>query len=256
MTTFAVRIDFAASLVQEPARARRVGEILSRPCFAALGRVSAHVGDREVGHAPTSANAIAAILGNAENSGVVLDTPRGSKLEAGGEIKNGIRETNEGSTRFYGWFAFPLPDDPGPAVSAICELADAVATGAGFIVVEPDYRYAQNAALGNGVFTMRPGLTKERLREREAREVHKWKRQDQLAGVEWGTFLGAQHLARLDLAAVRAAGVFERVEVISPALAFLQVTKDPADDLREDFAPKLQRARAALAPIMIDVSAG
>jgi len=32
---------------------------------------------------------------------------------------------------------------------------------------------------------------------------------------EWGTFLDAEHLARLDIEGVRASGVFDRVELVS-----------------------------------------
>jgi hypothetical protein len=44
------------------------------------------------------------------------------------------------------------------------------------------------------------------------------------------------------------------VVLISPRLAYLQLTKDPADDLRDDFESKLQMAREALAPILMDLS--
>ena len=240
MSTLAIRIDLAAALVTDPARSRRAAEILSRPCFSDLGRVSAHRGDRDVEPAPTSLDAIAAMLGDPRNSGVVFDTPGGKKLAAGGEIKNGIRQTNEGATRFYGWLAFPLPADFTPAVSALCDLAETLNAGAGFIVVEPDYQYAQNAALETGAFKMRPGLTTRRLRECDARGLHLWKRHNELAGPEWGTFLGADHLARLEIEKVRASGAFEHVVLVSPRLAYLQITKDPADDLRDDFEAKLQ----------------
>jgi len=93
------------------------------------------------------------------------------------------------------------------------------------------------------------------MREREARYRKRELRGTHLSGPEWGTFLGAQHLAKLDLEAVRGSGAFARiVEVAHGRLAFLQVTTDPEDDLRDDFEDKLVAARAALAPIAMDLS--
>jgi hypothetical protein len=40
-----------------------------------------------------------------------------------------------------------------------------------------------------------------------------------------------------------------RVELVSPRLAYLQITADPTDDLRDDFEARLEAARMALAPI-------
>jgi hypothetical protein len=139
-------------------------------------------------------------------------------------------------------------------IVSLCALADALDTGAGFIAAEPTYNLAQNTALGGSLPKARVGLSDQRRRERRARDWHQWQRHNELAGPEWGTFLGAEHLARLDLERVRDSGAFERVVLISPGLAFLQITKDPGDDLTEVFEAKLQRARRALAPIMMDIS--
>ena len=254
MTALTVRFDFAAALVEDAERCRRVAASLMHPCFRDLERVSAHRGDRWVEHAPKMADAIVAILQDPKNSAVTFDTKRSKELVAGGEIKNGTRELNQGATRFYGYLAFPVPDDLDTTINALCELADALDTGAGFVTAEPDYAYAEKVALGGFDPKPRPGLSTRQEIERRGRYQHMWQRHNELAGPEWGTFLGAEHLARLDIEKVRASGAFERVVLVSPRLAYLQLTTNPADDLRDNFEPKLQAAREVLAPILMDLS--
>lgn len=254
MVTLAARFDFAAALVEDAQRRHRVAEILMHPCFRALERVGAHRGDRWTQHAPKSADAIVAILQDPKNSAVAFDTNRGKELVAGGEIKNGTRENNQGATRFRGELAFPVPSDLDTTIDALCELADALDTGAGFIAAEPDFLRAQDVALGGANPKLRPGLSTRQAIERRGRDWHQWQRHNELAGPEWGTFLGAEHLARLDIERVRDSGAFKRVVLVSPRLAYLQVTADPTDDLRDDFEVKLQAAREALTPILMDLS--
>lgn len=207
MVTLVVRLDFAVALVEDEQRSRRVSEILMRPCFRDLERVSAHRGDRWVQHAPKAAEAIVAILRDSNNSAVAFDTKRSKELVAGGEIKNGTRETNQGATRFYGYLAFPIPGDVDATITALCELADALDTGAGHVTGEPDYAYAEKVALGGFDPKPRPGLSARQAIERRGRYQHMWQRNNELAGPEWGTFLGAEHLARGSrLRCVRARG--------------------------------------------------
>jgi len=254
VATLAVHFDFAATLVADEQRCRRVGQILVRPCFRELERRSAHRGDRWIQHTHTSSDAIVAILRDPKNSAVSFDTKRGKEIVASGEIKNGIRESHQGATRFYGYLAFPVPDDLEGTITAICDLADALDTGAGFVAAEPAYPQAQNVALGGSKPELRPGLSTRQAIERRGRDWHQWQRHNELAGPEWGTFLGAEHLARLDIEKVQSSSAFERVVLISPRLAYLQITRDPADDLRDDFEAKLQTAREVLAPILMDLS--
>ncbi len=252
MATLAVRFDFAAAIVEDAERCRRVAEILMRPCFDDLERVSAHRGDRWILHAPKSADAIVAILGDPKNSAVSFETNRGKELVASAEIKT--RDVHEGATRFYGYLAFPVPENLDMTITAVCELADALDTGAGFVAAEPDYPRAQSVALGGFDLEPRHGLSRRQVIERRGSHRHFRRRHNELAGPEWGTFLGAEHLSRLDIEKVRASGAFERVVLVSPRLAYLQITTDPADDLRDDFEVKLQAARAALTPILMDLS--
>ena len=75
-----------------------------------------------------------------------------------------------------------------------------------------------------------------------------------LSGIEWGTFLGPEHLAagRVDLPALRASGAFDRiVEVLPGRLAYLQVTANPADDLEAGIETNLIAARLAVSTIIM-----
>jgi hypothetical protein len=147
-----------------------------------------------------------------------------------------------------------VPEDLDTTIAAVYELADVLNTGAGFVAAEPDHLSAQRVALGGFDLKPRPGLSTRQAIERRGSDRHFRRRHNEIAGPEWGTFLGAEHLMRLDLELVRASGAFERVVLVSPRLAYLQVTADPADDLRDDFEIKLQAARKALAPILMDLN--
>lgn len=175
---------------------------------------------------------------------------------ADAEIRNGARGTNGGATRFDSQLVFPVdPTTVEPTISAVCELADALDVGAGFVAVEPTYHHAHRLALGLSKPPARRGVSTRRRIERRGRDWHQWDRERLLAGPEWGTFLGAQHLAKLDLEQLRKSGAFARIIEIAPGrLAFLQVTNDPEDDLRDEFEERLAGARAALVAIAMDLS--
>src|SRR5262249_35034935 len=126
-------------------------------------------------------------------------------------------------------------------------LARIVRAAAGFIALEPKLGFAQEVALGGFRPRERAGVSEQRFRERRGRSWHDDRLATELAGVEWGTFLGPGHLARLDVGQVRAPGAFARVIEITPQLAYLQVSENPTDDLTEGFEAKLQAARHALA---------
>lgn len=254
MTTLAVHYDYACRLIDDAERRRRVAEVLCGPAFCELDRVSADRGARWFDHAPKSVEAIASILADHRNMAVSLDTGRGREIVASAQIKSGTRETNLGALPHDGYLAFPMPADVEATISALLALADALDIGAGFIAAEPTYNAGQNVALGGAKPRPRPGLSTRQAIERRGRDWHIKQIHAELAGPEWGTFLGAGHLTRLDVDQVRASGAFARVELVSPRLAYLQVTAEPTDDLRDDFEARLGAARVALAPILMDLS--
>src|SRR5678815_3084426 len=253
MTTLAVRFDFFAALVDEHERCRRVAAILMRPCFSLLERVSAHRGDRWLDHTEKSETKIVEILQDGSNRAVALETKRRRPLAANAEVQNGTQDRAETPTRFRAKLVFPVPADVEGTVTALIDLASTLRAGAGFVAAEPTYDLAHHLALGGSKPKMRPGLSERHAIERRGRDWHYQELPTKLAGPEWGTFLGAQHLSALDLDAVRASGAFYRFVAASPVLAFLQLTADPADAVREDFEPKLEAARKALAPILMDL---
>jgi hypothetical protein len=255
VTFWSIRLDFAAALVEDFARRQRVADILVRPCFRELERLSIHRGDRWIEHGPVTAERIVRILADTSNASACFDTRRGRELVATADIRNGTYETNAGPTRFNSDIVIPLDRETIDAtVESVCDLADALDVGAGFVAAEPTFRNAQSAALAATLPLARPGLSERRRIERRGYHWHQWERARLLSGPEWGTFLGGQHLEKLDLDAVRASGAFERVISISPRLAFFQVTADPDDDGRDVFEERLVGARGALSPILMDLS--
>lgn len=75
-----------------------------------------------------------------------------------------------------------------------------------------------------------------------------------LPAVHWGIHLSSGHLASLGLEKVDGSSAFHRIEKLASRLVLLPLTADAEDTLREGFDEKLQAARQALAPLLIDSS--
>jgi hypothetical protein len=255
----AIRLDFGLRLVESPDVARAVGEVLVRPCFAELSRMGGRRKDRWSRHRKPSAEAIASYLTDPNLDAVSLDTKRSQAIVvASAEVENGIRERGPSvppETRHPATIVIPYVTAELEAVtSSVCDLARTVRAAAGYIALEPKYGWAHEVALGGARPRERVGLSEQRFRERRGRGWHDDRLVAELAGVEWGNFLGPGHLARLDLGQVRASGAFARVVELGPQLAYLQVSEDPAEDLTEGFEDRLVAARRVLAPVLMDVS--
>ena len=256
--TLAVRLDYGDALTGAPAAARAVADVLARPCFAELSRLSARRKDRWSKHVKPSVELIAAYLADSSNDAISMDTKRGAELVAGAEVENGVGRDAAPvfETRLQAYLAIPyVARDLEAVVAGVCDLAAALHAAAGFIALEPSYGLAHRAAVAASRPKERTGLSEQRFRERRARLRYADRIGTELAGVEWGTFLGPGHLERVDLGELRRSGAFERVVEVSPRLAYLQVSDDPEDDLTEGFEAKLIAARLALAAITTDVSA-
>jgi hypothetical protein len=254
----AVHLDHGEALLDQPRAAHAVGEILVRPCFGKLRRLSARRRDRWSKYTKPSAEQIAAYLGDVSNDAISLDSGRSGELVAGAEIENGVgREAARVfATRLQGYIVVPhTPGDIEAVVTGVCDLASVLGVSAGFIALETSYGLAHRAVVMGSRPKERVGLSQQRLRERRGRHHYDDRLVAELAGVEWGTFLGPGHLAKVDLAELRRSGAFARVVEVTPTLAYLQVTEDPLDDLTEGFEQKLIAARRALAPLLMDVSA-
>ncbi len=255
--SLALRLDYGDALVGSPSAARAVAEVLVRPCFAALNRLSARHKDRWSKHTKPSVEIIVAYLTDPANDAISMDNKRGAELVAGAEIDNGISRPNAPvpQTRLAAYVAVPfVAAELDAYVASACDLAAALRATAGFVALEPSFGLAHRVAVGGSWPKERPGLSQQRFRERCGRGHYDDRLATKLAGVEWGTFLGPGHLAGLDLSQVRASGAFARVIEVTPQLAYLQVSDDPADDLPEGFEAKRQTARRALAPVLMNVS--
>jgi hypothetical protein len=256
--SLAIRLDFGLRLVETPAAARAVAEVLVRPCFAELERLSGRRKDRWSRHGKPSVDAIVSYLTDPSLNAVAFDTKRNRELVASGEVENGVG--NRGAVvpalRSIAYLVIPLvPAELKAVVAGVCDLAAALHAAAGFIALDARHGLAHEVALGGFRPRERVGLSEQRFRERRGRHHYDDRLVTELAGVEWGTFLGPGHLPKIDLDELRRSAAFARVVEITPSLAYVQVTADPMDDLTEGIEAKLIVARQALAPLLMDVSA-
>lgn len=261
--TLVLRLEHAFIPGKDPAAARSIGEILTRPCFALLGRVCLETyAGRSKRHATKSAAAIASYLCDPECDVVDLDPGRGRELIAGAYIVSGMsREADN-------WEVYPAPlcsnvvvpldpDTRSACMGAFLDLAIALRAIAGCVSTEMDYGLADKLARGRGIPTVedalqQPGLSIRRLRERRAYDMRKLDRR--IHGPEWGLFLSREHLRALPATEIEASGVFAEVHRLTDELVFLQLTSDPANALRADYDQLLDPAREVLAPLLMDIS--
>jgi hypothetical protein len=258
MTWLSMHLDFGLRLVEAPTEARAVAEVLIRPCFAALGRLSARRKDRWSRHGKPSVDAIAGYVTDPSLDAVSLDTERGQEIVATAQVDNGVGRPSAPvpETRCSATIVIPyVAEELEATVGGVCDLARIVRAAGGFVALEASYGLAHEVALGGFRPRERVGVSEQRFRERRARGQSDDRLANELAGVEWGTFLGSGHLARIQLDQVRSTDAFVRVaELVPQELTYLQVTEDPLDDLTEAFEAKLGAARRALMPLMMDVS--
>jgi hypothetical protein len=261
--TFAIAFDYGGDtpLCRRPDRAARVAEIVSRACLAGhLRRVCAYRGERWGEHARVNPDAIQRVLMDERNEAASFDSGRRGELTASAEIQSGpmIRPKGPPATRYAAYVVVPyVAEQLGEVISSVGDLAVALDAAAGFVALEPGHGLAHRVATGGSWPKPRVGLSDQRRRERRARHRKAELLGDHVANVEWMTLLGPGHLARISVEALRASGVFFGVvELVPHRLALLRVTADPTDDLSSTsrLEQELDAARAALAPIRMDVS--
>ncbi|HEX3479177.1 MAG TPA: hypothetical protein VHT91_29335 [Kofleriaceae bacterium] len=126
-------------------------------------------------------------------------------------------------------------------IDALCTFAGAVAAKAGIIVWSPSLAYASALAM------LSSGSDLTQAQASRVTDSYYWRTHwgRVIRGPEWGTFLGAAHVAVLgDLARLPAA----RIVPLSSGGAYVQATADPLDI--DAPSPDLDRLRTALAPVM------
>ena len=255
-----VTIGHATRPGEQPEIRDAVADVLARPAFGSLRRVARGVRGRAVGHAELDRDRIAAYLAGEACDPLILDSGRSGELTALASIDAGRRVTAWDSPGPVPVSSFAiLPYDGthlAEILAAFLDLARALRAVSGFVTVEPTLGMAQTAALVGQLSprarARHPALTDRHVRERGAAWVYDRELDRRIGGPEWGTFLGAGHLAALPLAELERSGVFARVVVLDEALVFVQLTEDPLDVLDPAFETRLDAARVVLAPIMLD----
>lgn len=125
-------------------------------------------------------------------------------------------------------------------IGAMCDFASEVDVKAGIALWSPSLAFARALAfLASGT-----DLTKEQAGR--VTDAHYWRRQwgDVIRGPEWGTFLSAAHVAKLDGRALPAAKVIS----LASGGAFVQATSEAFD--LETPPPSLDALRDTLAPVL------
>lgn len=259
-----LHLDHRAAPGEDEHLAKALAEILARPCFAPLTRVTAQFRDRDPSYQPTHPATIAGSLLAPAAIAAVLDCGRRrDEPIATARVSTGRwLPTPTGDMTppcFVSTVVVPAPRADAPAIiDAFVDLAAALGALAGYIAVEPDHDRAHRAALAQ---TPSREDFRGYYRRAQERRAHSWYDRAvdaQLAGPEWGIFFGPRHLARLVpdptcFPVIRDAGAAK--------LALL--SESPADVLDHSveppFAPSFERqldaARRALAPLLMDVSA-
>ncbi len=257
--TLILRLEHAMVPARDARVVSSMSEIMMRPCFAPLKRVSIETRQgRNMHHARPSAEAIRAYLCDPRCDVVDMDSGRQGELTAQARLPTGLLLEPD-----Y-WVAYPapmvlrviIPHDPGFArarIDAFCDLAVAVQAAAGCVSMENGFGLAQRVGIGNAtkpekLVDMQPGLTLRRLAERRSYDKRKIDRE--VPAPEWGLFLSRGHLEAVPASALEQSGVFHQVRRLSDDLLFLQLTHDPADALRPDYDGLLDPVRQVLAPIL------
>lgn len=251
----AARLEHPRFLVDHPSLADEVGEVLTRPCFAALRQTSMHRGDRWVEPTATTRAVITAYLTEPASEGIELESGGRASIAAYATVPNGVHARSWASspTRLLSYVVIPYAvDDLVAVVHGIQDLARILDARSGAITLEPSLGLGQRWALASKP-TPRPGLSTRRLHERQAHRMLEDQRATRIAGPEWGTFLGPGHVAamsRATLLEARPACVID----VTPTLVYVQVTPDLADEGSGVLEQRLDALRVALAPILMDLS--
>jgi hypothetical protein len=252
MTTLALHLDHRLAPGEDPALANAVAGILARPCFESLTRVAVNVKDRYKNHQPKTAASVAEALLAPGSDAAVLDNGRKGDLIASAHVWTGLHIKTYDDPKPFLASNVVLPYDPAQreaTIEAFVDLASVLQAVAGYVAVEKNHGRGHSAALSEAP---RREDVRDFPRRAQERKGHFWYEKevgDQVSGPDWGLLLGPGHLPRVpDLSAfplVKDAG----------AARFVFLSEDPEDALREAFDERLEAARKALAPVLMDVSA-
>ncbi len=251
MTTFALRIDHRAWL-DKPEVATAIGEVLDHPSFRALRRVAYNTGVRETRHQPRTAASVKEILLSKDCDSAVLDSGRTGELTATGAIFTGRHIQHwDADKRVIDSHVIVPYDTAAPLaiVEGFSLLAVALDAFGGYLYVEPSFIRARAAVYCQAPRRHEVRDYPRRARERKAHARYAEWHETRIAGPEWGLFLGPGHLARV----TPDPAVFPIIRDVGRGKLCL-LSENPEDALTEAFDARLEDARRALAPILMDLS--
>jgi len=261
LITLAIRFQHPSFSSGDAGTHQRLAEILTRPCFVSLHRLSLMRRDRQTAYRPKSAEGIVEYLAAAEDDSIYLDSGRRGELVAASRIERSARwlpADSRSPAPMLSHVVVPLEMQVFPALKeALCELAIALRTVTGAATAAASFDEGHNFVLFGKVNLVRAlttgSLDERRLMERAAGAFYSEQVNERIGGPEWGLFLSDGHLQKLDRHALRA--TFADVRELSEfGLVYLQLTADPVDALRPNFLSTVGRARQTLAPVLMDLS--
>ncbi len=252
MNTLAAHIDHRVAPGSDSTVARSVGEILSRPCFELLARVAINIKERDKSHQPKTAAAVAASLLASGSEAAVLDNGRQGELIASARVWTGrhIETYDEPKPLLASYVVIPYnPEARTEMIDALVDLATALHAIAGYVTIERGYSDAHKAVLSSPPPAEQIRDFPRRAKERKAHYWYDKRVNAEISGPDWGIVLGPDHLKRFApdptvFPIIREAG----------ASKFVFLSPDPADALTAAFDKRLDAARNALAPLLMDVS--
>lgn len=257
---WALSLSHARSLRDDDDRARRAARLLNVPAMRAFRRVATSKNGRETEHGRNSPEVLLNHLMRPGAHGVWLDSGRSGELDSHGWIQIGLGYVPDADmlAPMSSYFTLPYVAEELEAVlDVFCELAEIFDAAYGATSVEPSFQSGQNAAMLTRptaadlpTYTV---MTPDRIRYRRfpaylANQVH-----HSIGGPDWGTFLGPGHLAGLPPETLKSSA-FHSVRPLAHGGAFLRLSEDPLDAHTDAILGLVARARAALAPIVVDVS--
>jgi hypothetical protein len=241
-----------------------VAEILARPCFDVIELVALECGDNTRSHRDERIAAVMASYLRAEECAtLVCQSGYFSAVDATVDIETGRHRE--------GLQVYPaplissaiLPHDPTLAqarVQAFRDLGAVLQAVFGCISLEPTFREATQVAIGlpphmplEQALAL-PWMSERRIRERHGYSEFPEDLGHSIPGPEWAIFLNPEHVAQVAPAALQPGAVFARVERLPYGGVYAQLTDDPGDAMQPGFDALLDRARDALAPILMDTS--
>ena len=238
---------------------KAISDFLCQPIFDVVKRSAMIDRDKRVGRKRKSRAVLLEQLGAPRSQGITLDDGT-TELSATAYFRFDMSSDTPYPAPNLGYVIVQYKSEHLEVFLASFRTLFAQLNGVlGWISVEPSHAEAHSVSLGmdNRETRARSDMSDQRRRERMGQgrlRTYPTK----LPAIHWGTFISQGHLAAVGLEQLQASPAFFRVEPVAAdqphAMAFLQLTADPIDALAPGYEQTLDAARAALAPLMLDVS--